>query len=347
VKFSTPLVCAVLACAVRANAGESRIAWAEVELRGPLSELVLAHARAGTTEPRPGADRLRFTGALAEGETRTLAVPVPVRASTRASTPAFTWDVGAEEETRGRARFVRWLPETESASAALAPALRARPRPPVQTSAPEVPAAALLALAAGSLVVAALRRRAWLALAAALVSGSVAAALVRAGPRELAARTRVLEGAAGEVRWLAVTSGSERLALGADELAAAFEVAVEPPDAPLEVEFPLRAGEPVRLAAPRARIHVLSAAPAEAWSTAHNALGAFERSWLRAGGAWSVRGAWGSGAALPAAGEGTPAPGWLTAGLPQGVDVFVGEFARPAAEPASAGPRYVRLVLEP
>lgn len=340
--------CALCACAAVSQAGESRIAWAEVELRGPLRELVLAHGPAD-------AERVRFEGELSDGESRTFAVPVPVRETTRARPPQFTWDVGADDAARGRARFVRWLPDR---SVTIAPALRARPRPPVELHAPVVPAAALLALAAGALCVAALRRRVFAALATALASGGLAALLVEAGAGDMPARARVLEGATDQPVWLAVDSGSARLELAEETLAQAFEVAVDPPEAALEVGFALRAGAPVRLSAARARIHVLSAAaqPA-AWSVDHNALGAFARTWLRKEGAWTAHGAWGSGAPFPVALAGDAAvhdaaPGWLTAGLPQGVDVFLGEYAARAGalappDAARAGRQYLRLALAP
>lgn len=339
---------ALLACAALAHAGESRVAWAEIELHGPLRELVLAHdAPAGA---RASAERLRFDGELADGESRTLAVPVPVRETTRGRTPRFNWDVAADDAARGRAQFVRWLPAAPGTEppAGVAPALRARPRPPVERSAPRVPAAALLALAAGALCSAAARRRTWLALSAALASGAVAALLVESGASSVAARVRVLEGAADDAQWLAVDTGAARLELSADALAAASEVALEPADAPLEIVFPLRAGAPVRLAAPRARIHVLRVEPALAtWSADANPFAPFTRTWLRQGGAWSAHGGWGRGAPLPPpAASAEAAPGWLSAGLPQGVDVFVGEFAR-GGDGGTRGPGYLRLALAP
>ena len=46
--------------------------------------------------------------------------------------------------------------------------------------------------------------------------------------------------------------------------------------------------------------------------------------WLREDGAWTARGPWPVGHPLPGPREAPPPPGWLEAGLPQGVPILLG-----------------------
>lgn len=210
--------------------------------------------------------------------------------------------------------------------------LRGRSLPPLE-AVPVRPAPALLTGAvAGLLLVFALRRRPFLALGAgALAAGALAAV---APPAELApAGVTVLEGDGDSGRWLLVRSAPGRLELGAREEG---WLEVRPADREVRVEADRRTGALVAaLEAPGAELHlrrerVAPRQPGRGSPGGHD----FRQTWVREPGeGWRALGPWAGEQPLPEAGpEGPAPPGWLVAGLPQGVPALVGELRAPAGQ---------------
>jgi hypothetical protein len=314
-----------LACVLPARS-DGRARRAELELHGPLAEVAV--------ETGPHA-RLVLHGALAEGEELRTVVLLPVPERGARGEPRIAWEVG-DDAPRGRARFVRWI--DAEPPIALPPALRARVRAPVELARSEPTTAALVLLVALACALVGLRSRPRTGAALAVGLGLVAAALARAPESALRAAS-VLEGKSGASTWLEVRSAAQALelpdalALGADGV-----LEIDPPHAPLRFESALRGGAPVVCRAPRARLHWVRPVPApelalpEPPETAGaNGWRTLEATWTRAEEGWSAHGPWTLGAPLPAARPGADPPGWLRAGLPQGVPVLLGAWSEAGA----------------
>jgi hypothetical protein len=207
--------------------------------------------------------------------------------------------------------------------------LRARPLPPLEEAPPRPGRAAAAALLAAAIAVLALRRRPVLALAAGAAGALVLIALpvpMGGAPREV----QVLEGDGDSGRWLLVRSARGRLELGADETG---WVEVRPGGHPVAVRAARgTAGLQAALEAPAAELHlrrerVAPRAPGRGDAGGHD----FLRVWIREPGeGWSDRGPWeGSDPLPPGLEAGSAPPGWLVAGLPQGVPALVGELRAP------------------
>lgn len=317
-----------------ASAQDTRLRLARIELSGPLRRVELVQ-RAN--------ERTRVAGELAAGESALFTLPVPVLANSLAVEPRIAWDVTGDER-RGRARFVGWS-DDPPAFARASIALRSRPKPPVSAGTLSAGAACLFVLVAIWCAAQALRKRV-LALIAVAVGGACAAALLVARePGEVAAQVELLEGARDSDPWVEILSGAERLELSSATFETPFQVQTEPREAELEVQADLRSPERVVLVARGARIHVsrLVAPPADGFSIELGPPEPLEATWLRREGVWSFVGASSPGQALARAPADTSAastspPGWVVAGLPQGVDVLVGR-ARARAEPVAGAPR--------
>ncbi len=217
-------------------------------------------------------------------------------------------------------------------------ALRGRPLPPLERAPLRPGPAQAAGLATALLAVLALRRRPALALAAGL-AGAVLVGSHSGGGAAAPREVRVLEGDGESGRWLLVRSAVGRLALGAD---ATGWLEVRPADRPLEVVAVRRGGLlSTACEAPGGELHlrrerVAPTAPGRSDPGGH----AFRRVWVREPGeGWTPRGAWaGAGPLPPPTGEVGDPPGWLAAGLPQGVAVLVGEL-----EGAGEGGSWLRM----
>ena len=314
-----------------AQGAPGRFRQAEIEVRGPLQALELSV---------PGRARTRIELGLAEGEVRTLVVPL--------AAPADAGELELKElpECAGEARWYGWsregLSEIEAQWEALPRALRERPSvsPAEQTPGRGPQPVALAFAAAATLVVLSLRRRPALALGvSALASvGWCALALSHGvGPqREL----RVLEGDGASGRWLAVDVGWEVLHTSA---ALPLRLEVTPEVAQVEAEATVGAAGVTdwRLEARGARLsrsQALDPGPRSV-SNAENRWGDFEEVWTRTpDGRWTRHGAWAVGEPPPSGEPGDP-PGAFNPALPMGQAVLIGRLAPGgfgAANPAGA-----------
>ncbi len=316
-------LCALVLCAA---AGENRLWLAELELAGPLERVEVA-VDGGTTV---------LAGPLLAGERRTLLVPVPALAAP-ALGPAELWpEPGVRADGDGTAAFVRWRESEPDAFWSGVPrGLQARPRPPLAGARPRASVAALCTCAAALVLALGARRRA--ALAALGAGAALAAALLPAAGGD-APPIAVLEADLAGGAWVRVLAARDALALPADLGAAGESVRLEsePEGGALVFEASLAAGAPRwSVRAPGALLHLLERrAPDPDARPGRNPFGELAEAWVRdAAGTWSALGRWPRGTPRPApgaAGRGTPAPpGWLAAGLPQGVGVLVGRLAEP------------------
>lgn len=320
-RFAACAFAAFAAAAAPALAG-GRLARAEFELEGPLAGFTVHAGRGG---------HVRVERALAPGEVLNVVLPLPLAEQELVARPEplTTFEVGAVEGPRGRARFVRWVEDPGAdALAALSPGLAARARPRVRAEPAEVGLAGLAALFALAAVVVAARRRPLLALCVAAPGAGLAAWAVRPPPQDARAE-RVVDGAEGVDRWLETRAGADELALSRELVEGGGRLATEPADAPIEVELADFATGPARLRSRGATLLWLRAVPARSSPLElerNDALPIFE-AWMRVEGAWSALGAWPIGAPRPAGAPGEPGEGWLLGGLPQGADVFVARGA--------------------
>lgn len=336
--------CVAGAAPARALAPQNRAVFADVEIHGPASTVVLDAGAAGVT---------RITGALRAGETRRISVPVPLAHEGARSAPLVRLE-GAEGDLAGdgHARFLGWRGGV-SPLADLAPGVRARPLPAVSALEVAVSRAVPLVLLAAFLVVLTARRRPALAVAVAVLAAACTWPLVRPAAREHDPRVVVLDGEAGAAAWRRVDAAVDSIAVPED--VDEFELRTDPPSAAVTWTVPLASDAPWSARATGARLFVLSATTwaEDAWTPVRNGVFDLEAAWSRTDGAWAARGPVAFGAPLPPPLEGaqTPSmpPGWLVAGLPQGVEVRLGRLAagtpdRPgpvAAGARGAGPRAV------
>lgn len=333
-EFAGALALAFAGACAAARAQDTRLRLARVELSGPLRRVELVQ-RAN--------ERTLLAGELAPGESAVFTLPVPVLANSLAVEPRIAWDVTGDER-RGRARFVGWSNDP-TAFARASIGLRSRPKPPVSAGTLRAGGACVLVLVASWCVAQSLRKRVLALVGVALVGACAAALLVAREPGEVAARVEVLDGARDADPWVEIVSGAERLELASSTFDSPFQVQTEPREAELEVHADLRRPERVVLVARGARIHVsrLVAPPAGGFSQELGPPEALDATWARREGVWSFAGASWPGQALASdatdsAGASRSPPGWVVAGLPQGVDVLVGR-TRARADPLAGAPR--------
>jgi hypothetical protein len=302
---------------------------AEIELKGPLSNVVLQAA---------GGGRTRIEGALAAGETRVLAVPI-AQPDGASSAPTITFDVEPDPaRASGAARFLRWR-EKSGAFTRLSPGLRARARPALAETVVEVSRAAPLVLLVAAIVVVSTRRRPLVALAVALGASGALIPLVRAPARDLEASVTLVDGDAAAGVWRRVDAALDALALPSDELE--FTLDVDPAHASVVWHVALDRTEPLRARSPRARLFVTRGIEVAdgLLSRARNGYAAFDDAWFREDGVWKHVGPWPLGAPLPAPAAESAPPAWLASSLPQGVTILV---ARERGDSARAA-RFVRV----
>jgi hypothetical protein len=209
--------------------------------------------------------------------------------------------------------------------------------PPLERAVPTPgPARWALLLAAVVLVLAA-RRTPWRAL---LVGALGAASLWL--PLELPREPSLvlLEADLDSGRWLEVRAAREELEL---EAGSGQWLRTLPGDATCSLRVERRGSGLARtVSAPGARIFASRELKAGLrLSLDENLLGDLDQVWTRSpDGSWTSHGSWGLGLELPEGARGGSAglPGWLAAGLPQGVPVLLGRQEGPS------GARWVRLV---
>jgi hypothetical protein len=326
-------VIALVAAVVLAGTG---VRIAEIDVVGPVSGLVLDSGAAGES---------RSARAFEAGERLRITVPVPVEDAEAPVAPLVRWtrEESFEEGSvaRGSARFVGWRADRAAeAIAALPPGLRARTRPPL--GAPDVHAsAAELALLPACFVLGlALRRRR----AAAPAIGIAGAAIVLAlgWPRDAtpASAASVLECDAQSDSALEVAASFARIDLPLADLETCV---VEIPEARARVVWSQTDGDLWTASAPDASIVVLRRVDlgGKTWTRERNGALALAEAWLREEGTWTARGPWDASAPLPGPRDGAPPPGWLQAGLPQGIPILLGRIEEARGDARAL--RFVRL----
>lgn len=216
--------------------------------------------------------------------------------------------------------------------------LQARSLPPVASAPLEVSGLQWAWLGMSLLLIFALRRR---PIGAFLLGVVGAAGLfflpVHADPP--APVVTVLEGDATSGRWLEVRGAQDRLALSGPRPGWLRRV---PGAAPGQLERLARAGGDWALQFDGARLFFSTEADVGVTpSGAGPGERSLARAWVRLPGeSWSFRGSWGRSETLPdAVPDGPSPPGWLAAGLPQGVGVLVAE-----CESGAPGPIWLRFV---
>lgn len=310
------LVCVLLAADARAT-DASRLRIAELSATGPLASATLDFGGAGRATVRLD---------LAEGESRSLSVPLPTREGFESLVPSAS---------DPRLRFVGWRPdaERERAFASLPLALRTRSVPPAPARSLAPSLAALTLAVAGALFVSRVRTN---RLRALLVGALTAAAVLAlelafdAPPRprivldfELGADGPVGDG----VRW---TSARDRLDLGVEP---PLSLAVEPTETALDVRIDARGAGPVRttVSGRGALLGRADAAREAPPDRAGNRWGDLAAVWTRdEAGNWTEHGPWAFGDPLPTArtGDRRP-PGWINPALPQGRKLLIGRASEP------------------
>jgi hypothetical protein len=313
--------CALLVVGASAGVAPAQEPLGRLELRldGPLEQLSLS-AGGGPTRVRAG---------LGPGETRRVSVPVRLAPG------------GLAGPFEASSPLDRVQPLSEvlvpDSFESLPRRLRVRGLPPLERELPTPGPARWALLLATVVLVLAARRYPWRA----LLVGSLGAAALWL-PLELPSDPSLilLEGDAASGRWLEVRAARDELELGAGDVT---WLRTLPAGAATDLEVELGGSSPaLRISAPGARLFALREPEARPrLSLEENQALPLEQVWVRSpDGSWSCRGPWQPGAALPMApaGEAAELPGWLAAGLPQGVAVLVGR-----ADDLS-GSRWVRLV---
>ena len=295
------------------HAGQNR-AWPfDVLLRGPLERVEIDFGEEGA---------VRVVGPLLAGEELELTLPAPVRSPLGRAGLGGIAIPRPRVEGEGSAEVRGWHRPARSADPELWPGeWRIRSRPAVPGAVPRATGSGLALLAVAFLLGLAWRRSRIRGPAVAIVIGGVLL-VVAAGEVPVAGEVRVLE--AGSGSWWEVHAGRDRL-----EARELLWLEVLPDGRAVDLE--VRLTEPRTIA--RSPGAVLSRIrPLEAPGVPDPDLfgwGRPEPTWHRAPeGGWSTRGAWrwGEGPPPPAAKPAADPPGWLMAGLPQGVEVLLGRF---------------------
>ena len=290
----------------------------EIQLEGPTQGLELG----------PEAFPSRIDVELAAGERRRVRVP-------------FVQPLA--QESLAAPRLLSATPSPAALDGVRAPgsyedlplALRLRSLPPVESRLPRPLPIHVAWLGAALLLVLALRRR---PVAAALAGAGAALVLLvlpaspdgRGGATNL---VRVLEGDGDSGRWLEVRGALDRLELGADERG---WLEHRPADRAAQLRTTAERGAlRTEVVAAGATIHLRHERVAPVRPTREGSGGyRFRRVWVREPGAgWEARGVWSGDLPLPSPrSSGGDPPGWLAAGLPQGVTILVGELEAPEGE---------------
>ncbi len=300
---------------------ENRARLAEIEIAGPVRDLALWLGAAGET---------RLAGELLSGERVRLVVPLPVREPAGSLRPELRWEgsdsLDSPGESRGSARFLGWSPDLAAAELErLPPGVRARSRPPVEPPEIRAPWAALAVLPACFVLGIALRRRRVASLALAIAGSGLVLGL--AWPRVARAprNVTVLESDAESPLGLEVRATWEQIEVGAADLERAV-LEVLPAEARILWTGSLPRDAAWRASSSGSALFLLR--PFERSEHAcireENRSRPLAETWVREDGEWTARGPWSVGVPLPPPEEGPPPPGWLVAGLPQGVPVLLG-----------------------
>lgn len=289
---------------------ERPLQHARIELGGPLRSLEIAPATRISGELEPG-ERARFSlpCLVPAGE------PLP-----REPRLVFTQD----EPGQGSARFLGW----EQDSAAWPANLALRPFPELASSGPLLAPASWMLLLAASLITLVPRK----SLVSLALGGVAALGLflwVQSTTSEPGA-LRVYEGAVGSSTWVQREIGVGELLLAAPTQG--WRLDCEPASARIVLEASLRPADPLMVRAPAVRGAQLRGQrllqdELGVFDPTAQAVFALKHAWRRSEQGWSYLGPWERGAPLPASRPGPPPPGWLVQGLPQGVEVFLGELA--------------------
>lgn len=313
-----------------AISAQNRAHWANVKLEGPLSKVVLDLGLAGST---------RIAGELLAGETRSMRVPLPARSLSERVEPRIRTGAGEPRSdldplARGSVRFIGYEPFVGNRLDAIPASLRARARPAILGASVATSRATPFLLLAWLVIVLALRRRPALAILAASILSAALRIVVTAPDAGASSNVRVVDADVESDAWLQVDAALGSIVVPAE--IEAFQLDVEPPGAPIVWHVALGQGAELRAESRGARLFlatVLEVAPARV-TRAANHHAALDDSWLRVEGAWTHVGRWDQDAPLPsAAGEGAP-PGWLAAGLPQGVTILIGAVHAPGRRPS-------------
>lgn len=311
----------------------------ELDLVGPMEFVRI---------PGEGGSRTEFPLELADGERRSLRVPVVSRSGSAGATP----EVRIEPEgAGGSCSAVRWGGDGGSGGAfgSWPLGLRIRPFPPVEDPIPKASPGILLLLCVAGTAGLVLRRRPLWVLGVGVLGAGIG--IERTGaPDEGSGGLLVYEGEGGA--WSRVRVASRRLELGAEN---PDFVTTRPPEVSLSVsrqagDEPGSVAEPRWiLEGPRGSTLILAdrmdgegmdLGPVESLRTlgpANNTFGDFAETFVREGdGGWSAHGPWALGRPLPPAipGEAQASPpGAMNPALPLGRRVFLG---RRAGDPGGA-----------
>ncbi len=293
-----------------ALAGENRLHWVEVELRGPLEEVCFDCGHDGAT---------RLRARLAPGEELEVLVPLPLRDPVVNGDPSLRPRPRIQVLGAGRVILGALVPDSAQARfERLPPGLRARSRPPVGPGGAHARAPELLLVVAAFLL-ARSRSRLFLVAGSSLACILVFVLASRRIPGSAA--YRVVEIDVESPAWFEVEASAGTLSLPRERLE------VEPAHATVQFELELRAGEVRGIArSPGSRLYGILLGTGAIPTRGRNDGRDFEGAWSRdADGGWRDHGAWKRGVPLP---EASPArilpPGWLLAGLPPGRGVFLG-----------------------
>lgn len=297
-------------------AGENRLWWGEVALRGPVEAAVVRHDDGASALAR----------AVPAGTERTVRVPLGARVP--GDEPArLPRELDATEVSgSGAARFAGWLePQPASAWKSVTPGLRARGLPPVADGGARPSAADLAIVLAACALGFGLRGRDGARFLVGAVAGGVLWFLPGAEAEPV---VEVYEGE-GTDSWVVVTRATDRLALRGSEL----RLEVDPPRRPVDFRreaggSPASEGRWVG-SSPRTRLTSWSVPVAVELSRDANRFRSLAACWLRdPAGGWRALGRWELGRGLPGEAGGEPGeappPGWAASGLPPGRAVLLG-----------------------
>lgn len=309
---------ALLLLAASAIAGENRARIGEIEVVGPVRDLVLSLGQGGES---------RIEGALLDGERARLDAPLAARGGGKPGVvPRITWLAEDPPQAGGSAHFLGWG-EDESRLDRLPPGILARPRPPAAPVEIALPLAALALLPACFLLAILARERRATSILVSLAGAALCLGLSARGRGRVVAGTTVLELAQGSDLALEVRASFATASVDAADLAATV-LEVEPAGARVVWIGSFQPGSPWRARAAGCALYLLRAYdPGERlFSRAENRAADLAESWVRAEAEWTARGAWATGSPLPTPRSGPPPPGWLSSALPQGVPVLLGRL---------------------
>ena len=325
----SPLGLAVLLALASLREETNRLWIVELELAGPCEEIVIDCGADGST---------RLVGPFLSGEERRLALPVPLRVPLGgASLGALPLPAARvlPAGSSGSARVLSFVSEQPGELQGSVRGLLAATRPPVAAATVRARASAFLGLAAAFVLGLAARRRA-LVQAGLLGAGAVACFLLGSRSQERAEPVRVLEADLELPSALLVTGAREEIELGS------ARVEVVPEGSALALVLAQDLSGSAR--ASGASLYALESVSPPRLAPTSNDHAPLSDVWIRrASGEWTFHGEWPRGAPLPSERSGSPPPGWLASGLPQGRTCLLaraasGEWLRFRGGPGSGGP---------